>query len=331
MKNEIRLALLCLAATAVPALAQNVSPACETTNFDRTRGIFSIVNPATGTMNQQCFLTVFAAGTPSDQLQQYPRPHLVEGNYAIELAGGGGGGAGGAAKDQGGGGGGTGAAPMRSVQYLSRGVYKVTIGTGGEGGGANSDRQAKWGYPTSLTNINTGQLIAGFQGAETWTAPVQMSLLGTGKGGVHPSGGSDGGSGGDSGPASEEAAQPGGLPRIGGNTGTPGPAGVERGRSGQANAGGGGGASVGSGGAGGSPDASVAGGAGDLGSGGGGGAGGSNTAGPGGRGGHGFVKLAFQTPAPVAQAPVIIAREPAVAIAPAPEPVRTLPMRRDRN
>jgi hypothetical protein len=293
MKHEIRLALFCLAATTGPVLAQHNLPPCGAANFERGRDVFTIVNPAAGAVNQQCLLTVHSGGSAPRQGPQSSLPYMVEGNYIIELSGGGGGGGGGAARDVGGGGGGAGAAPSRTVQYLKPGVYKLTIGTGGEGGSAYGGRTNS-GNPTSLTNANTGQLIAGFQGADVWKQQSRAS--GGGLGGVAAAGGSSGGSGGDSGPRSEEVAQSGGRSQTGGYSGVPGQSGNESNRSdrtgAQANAGGGGGAGVGSGGAGESvsrsgPDAGV----GDLGGGGGGGSGGLNTADAGARGGHGFIRF----------------------------------------
>lgn len=302
MKNEIRLALLCLAATAVPAFAQNASPQCGSANFDQTRNAFTIMNPAAGAVNQQCFLTVFPRGAVPDQARQYPASYLVEGSYIVELSGGGGGGGGGASKDQGGGGGGAGAAPSRTVQYLSPGVYKLTIGTGGQSGSANGGRVGA-GNPSSLINVNTGQLIAGFPGADSWSQRIQQDT-GDGRGGAAKAGGSSGGNGGDSGLRSEEAAQSGGMSQTAGYAGRPGQSGIESGRSAQANAGGGGGASVRSGGAGQSANINAAAaGIGDMGSGGGGGSGGVNAADPGGQGGHGFIRLTMSEPGRQAIAP----------------------------
>jgi len=314
MKNEIRLILLCLAAASVPAFAQSDSPQCGSTNFDQTRNVFTIMNPSAGIVNQQCFLTVYPKGEVPRQARQYPASYLVEGTYAIELSGGGGGGGGGAAKDQGGGGGGAGAAPSRTVQYLSPGVYKLTIGTGGSGGSAGGGR-TEAGNPTSLTNANTGQLIAGFPGADVWRQRSQAA--GDGRGGVATAGGSSGGSGGGSGSRPEGAAQSGGTSQTAGYSGTAGESGGESGRSAktkagrlvQANAGGGGGASVGSGGAGESASRNSVAGVGDLGGGGGGGRGGLKTADAGGEGGHGFIRLTMSEPAPepevVAPVPVV--------------------------
>ncbi|GEM_PF-1731040 len=311
MKNEIRLALLCLVTSAAPAFAQNALPPCGATNFDEARGLFTIMNPTADAVNQQCILTVYPSGTRPNLAGQFPASYLAEGTYVIELSGGGGGGGGGAAKDQGGGGGGAGAAPLRTAKYLSPGVYKLTIGTGGDGGSASGGR-TEAGNPTSLTNANTGQLIAGFQGADRWTQQTQAAT--DGHGGVAALGGSKGGDGGDSGlKKDDDTAQSGGMSGTAGYAGKPGQSGVESGRIAQtdagrvvqANAGGGGGASVGSGGAGESVNSKAVAGIGNLGGGGGGGRGGLNTADAGGRGGHGFIRLTMSGLAPQAIAPEI--------------------------
>jgi hypothetical protein len=302
MKREIRLALLLLATTAVPAIAQNASPLCGAANFDATRNIFTVMNPALGAVNQQCFFTVYRSSDLPTYAKYHRTSFLVEGNYAVELSGGGGGGGGGASQDQGGGGGGAGAAPSHVVRYLAPGTYKMTIGTGGSGGSANGGKIGA-GNPTSLTNADTGQLIAGFQGADTWQQHITAGA-GDGRGGVASVGGSRGGDGGDSGPMAEAAAQSGGASRTSGYAGKPGEAGSESGRrvqgyagnGAQANAGGGGGAGVGSGGAGETVNKNAVAGAGDLGGGGGGGRGGLNTADAGAQGGHGFIRLSVLTP-----------------------------------
>ena len=324
MKNEIRLAVLCLAATSAPVFAQPAVPPCGPENFDQTRRVFTIANPAANTVNQQCVLAVYPKGTVSEQTRQYPAFYPIEGSYVIELSGGGGGGGGGASKDQGGGGGGAGAAPSRTVQYLSPGVYKLTIGAGGAGGSANGGR-TEAGNPTSLTDANTGRLIAGFPGADVWNPSSRAA--GDGSGGIATVGGSSGGSGGDrkgvdSGAKTEKAAQSGGVSQTTGYSGAAGQAGGESGRSVrtkdgpvvQSNAGGGGGASVGSGGSGESVSRNAVAGMGDLGGGGGGGRGGMNTADSGGRGGHGFIRLTMSEPAPQveASAPVIVVMTSAV-------------------
>lgn len=295
MKNEIRMALLCLAGTAIPAFAQNASPLCGATNYDHSQKIYTINKPAADTVNQQCYVVVYPKGSMPVEAAQNPASYIVEGSYAILLSGGGGGGGSGARSDQGGGGGGAGAAPMRSVQYLAPGVYKLTLGTGGEGGKVGG--RAKEGNPSSLTLASNGQLVAGTQGADMWQQ--RYGDISGGLGGVALAGGSKGGSGGDSGPSSEKSAEVGGQLQTTGYSGTPGLAGGERkwtpegSASVQANAGGGGGAGVGSGGAGESPLGSPAAGTGKLGAGGGGGSGGRDAAYAGGKGGHGFIQLSL--------------------------------------
>jgi hypothetical protein len=302
MKNELRLALLLLATTAVPAIAQNASPECGATNFDANRKIFTVMNPASGAVNQQCFFTVYKRSDLPKYASSHRASFLVEGNYAVELSGGGGGGGGGASRDQGGGGGGAGAAPSHDVRYLAPGKYKMTIGTGGSGGRADGGKVGA-GNPTSLTNADTGQLIAGFQGADKWQPRITAGT-GEGRGGVASPGGSRGGDGGDSGPMAEKTAQAGGASSTSGYAGKPGKAGSESSRraqgsvrdAAQANAGGGGGAGVGSGGGGETVSKNAVAGAGDLGGGGGGGRGGLNTADAGAKGGHGFIRLSVLMP-----------------------------------
>ena len=250
MKNAVRLALLCMAATAAPVFAQDASPRCGSANFDQGRNAFTIRNPAADAVNQQCFLTVYPSGARPSEAWQDPVSFLVEGSYVIELSGGGGGGGGGSGS--GNGGGGAGAAPARTVQYLAPGLYKLTIGTGGEGGSANGGWT--WaGNPTAMTNAYSGQLIAGFQGADVWRQLNQAP--GNGRGGVAMAGGTNG-------------------------------------RDGSSNFGGDGGASVGSGGSGESVSNNAPAGIGNLGGGGGGGRGGLN-ADAGGQGGDGFVRLSL--------------------------------------
>ncbi|MBU3900872.1 MAG: hypothetical protein KJ614_18480 [Gammaproteobacteria bacterium] len=313
MKREIRLALLCLAATSATAFAQTPAPACGAANFDQTRQVFTVMNPVAQTVNQQCFLTVYAKGTAPEQSRQLPMFYPTEGSYIIELSGGGGGGGGGAINDQGGGGGGAGAAPSRTTQYLAPGVYKLTLGAGGVGGGANGGITAA-GNPTSLTMASSGALIAGFPGADVWQQRGRAAL--DGKGGIGLAGGSTGGSGGGSGAPLEQGAQTGGASGTTGYAGVAGQSGSETGRAAQtsagmvvqSNAGGGGGAGVGSGGSGESASQSATAGTGVLGGGGGGGRGGANTADSGGQGGHGFIRLT-------------LSEAPAQAAAPTPAPV----------
>jgi hypothetical protein len=306
MKKEIRLTLLCLAVSSLPAFAQTAVPACGTANFDQTRSVFSVIDPVEGAVNQQCLLTVYRRNALPQQARLMPALYPVEGRYVIELSGGGGGGGGGANRDKGGGGGGAGAAPSKTVQYLSPGVYKLTIGTGGTGGDANGGRTSS-GNPTSLTRESNGQLVAGFAGADVWSQRTVAAK--DGRGGAGKPGGSTGGSGGDTkAPGTErpeQMAQSGSMSATPGYAGVAGQGGSESGRRAltrhgvaeQANAGGGGGASVGSGGAGESASMNVAAGSGSLGAGGGGGSGGVRTADSGGDGGHGFIRLTRTSPA----------------------------------
>lgn len=310
MKIENRLALLCLtvAAASAPAFAQPFSPQCGPANFDQSLNAFTIVNPVEDAVNQQCFITVYPRGSVPDQSLQFPAFYPIEGTYVIEISGGGGGGGGGASKDQGGGGGGAGAAPSRTVQYLAPGVYKMTIGTGGEGGSANGG-WTKSGNPSSLTNADTGQLVVGFQGADVWTQ--RGTAGGEGLGGVGTAGGSTGGSGGGntaiSSAEDNKVAESGSRSATAGYSGKPGKSGTESGRTIQTNAGGGGGASVGSGGSGESANRNSVAGTGEVGGGGGGGRGGVTDAKSGGRGGHGFIRLTMSQPA---AEPVIVVQIP---------------------
>ena len=300
MKNEIRLALICMAAASVPAFAQNATPLCGSTNFDKTLNGFSIREAPAGTVNQQCFITVYPAGAVPADAWKSPGSYIVEGTYEIELVGGGGGGGGGGTHAQGGGGGGAGAAPSKTVQYLAPGVYKMTIGTGGYGGAAMGGRTGS-GNPTSLTNVYTGALVAGFPGADTWTQGSQRA--GSGAGGIGLPGGSSGGSGADAGdrsdPKSNEAAQAGSASATPGYYAVAGQAGGESARSARADkdagivvqpdAGGGGGASIGSGATGGSPRV-------------------GSVAQQGGQGGNGLIRLTLTKAAPVAMARAAPAR-----------------------
>ena len=295
MKNH-RMTLIALACVAAPAFAQSALPMCEEANFDRVQGLFTVINPAPNAINQQCFLTVHPRRASASGARSQA-PFLREGNYLIEVSGGGGGGSAGAIRDGGGGGGGAGALSSKSMGYLAPGVYKLTIGTGGQAiatAMANgSDSVFGDGNPTSLTRASSGELVAGFAGADRWTG--RTTLLATpGAGG--DMGGSRGGSGGDSGPGVEEKAQDGGkqaanVPSVG-----PGRAGGEV-TGAQANAGGGGGAGLGAGGDGQSSGLNSApSGAGKLGGGGGGGRGGRRDVGPGSAGGNGFIRLSISEP-----------------------------------
>jgi hypothetical protein len=187
--GKLVMALLTCATTSV--FAQD-SPQCEFANLDRSRDIFTVVNPASGAVNQQCFLSV----QPSGAAGRY-----TEGNYEILLSGGGGGGGGGGAGNDSasgvGGQGGAGAIPARTNTYLKPGVYRLTMGTGGLGGGASGSQgaggNAADGNPTGIVEAYTGQTIAGYPRAEQWAGRSGSYQVATGRGGVAgPSGaGSD--------------------------------------------------------------------------------------------------------------------------------------------
>jgi hypothetical protein len=343
MKHEIRLALLCMAATAAPAIAQNPIPQCGYSNFDQGRNVYTVMSPADGAVNQECTISVHAPGAMPEAARQNPSAYLEEGNYVITLSGGGGGGGGGSNRGEGGGGGGAGAAVARTSQHLSPGTYKMNIGAGGSGGAVNGGRTGS-GSPTSLTNISTGQVIAGYSGPEG--ANLQSRTTEQGVGGVGKAGGANGGAGGDSGPNTEEMAQAGA--RSSTSTSNPGQPGIERGgnthssntRVMQSDAGGGGGASYGAGGDGQSITGTRPAGEGQLGGGGGGGRGGVKHAAAGARGGDGFIRLALTQVTPVAavpeRAPMVAQRPSEPAYVPSaaqesPAPVVMRPARQDRN
>jgi hypothetical protein len=314
---------------------------CGTTNLDQAQNVYTIRNQAAGAVNEQCFIIVYQNGAEPAEARQYPGSYFVEGKYTIDLVGGGGGGGGGGSHIQGGGGGGAGATPLRTVQTMVPGVYKMTIGTGGEGGSAFGGATGA-GNPTSLTNAYSGQLVAGFAGADTWTP--QSQVAGSGRGGVGAPGGSSGGDGGGAGNKSannaqsaqpgtygytgragdsasnDQPAQAGGMLQTSGYAGVPGQAGRESERSAQgdkdagipvqADAGGGGGASIGSGATGGSERA-------------------NSDAQAGTRGGPGLIKLALleATPKVLAAAPAPVAATQAAA----PAPMAARPARKARN
>ena len=178
-----RFTLMFLAcAAAIPAFAQNTTDSrCGMTNFDSSRNLFTVVNPAAGTLTQQCFITVapkdsWSGGTPSLASSQ-----LVEGNYEVVLSGGGGGGGGGVARQGGSGYDGADAIPFKGVVYLSPGVYRVTIGTGGQGGYAGGTTGYDYGGrgadggPTSISEAYSGRTIAGYPNAETWAGVYPQS------------------------------------------------------------------------------------------------------------------------------------------------------------
>lgn len=331
MKSEIRMALLALASVSGPALAQDV-PQCASF-FNNSQQFFTAAGAPDGALNRQCFLTVMPKSGPDAAadfplLSQYPQPQIPEGTYEIILAGGGGGGGGGGMLASGGGG--AGAVPLKTTQYLTPGIYKLTIGTGGRGGtpgmivGGNGEE----GAPTSITKAYANETVAGFRGADTWArAPQSQNYMVASARGI-PVPGPDGtivdgkgapgvngmGSGGDGGRlpdprdgrSYERPAQDGAAMRVADiPTGQPG-------RGGPRDGGGGGGASFGDGGNG----KSIAAGGGDYQS--------------GAKGGDGFVRLRpiqLAQATPIAPAPATV-MTPAPAPAPAPE---VLPRRRDRN
>ncbi len=308
MKLAIRLALLALASTSATAFAQDSTPQCATL-FNSNQNFFSAANAPAGAANRQCFLTVMPKDGPSSlagfpQLAQYPNPQLQEGTYEIVLSGGGGGGGGGGFLKSGEGG--DGAIPSKTTQYLTPGIYKLTIGTAGMGG-TNGGRGGD-GHPTSVTKAYTNETIAGFRGADTSVASSR-GLRSDGSNSTVMAG-SQGGQGGtkpDRNGNGEIAAQAGAPLVVAGLSSSSG------GAAGLRDGGGGGGAGYGDGGAGKSGDTMMNK---DLG----------NT------GGHGFVKL---TPIQIAQAtpraPVAAAPVAAPYVAPAPAYVAPRAVKRDRN
>ncbi len=197
MKNQFRLALLCVAVASVPAFAQNTTDSrCGTTNYDRSRDVYTITNTSPGTVTQQCFITVVPKSAWTGGMPDLSTSQLVEGNYEITLSGGGGGGGGGAGgeREHGitevgvggrGGKGGKGAVPVTVSRYLNPGVYRLTIGLGGRGGMAGSGGHMDSGGghgidggPTNLSDASTDLTIAGFPGAESWNGTYPLVALG---------------------------------------------------------------------------------------------------------------------------------------------------------
>jgi hypothetical protein len=209
-----KLTLMFLAcAAAIPAFAQNTTDSrCGMTNFDRNQNVFTIANPTPGTPNQQCFITVVPKESWTAGMPDLASSQLVEGNYEIAISGGGGGGGGGAAaggtaeraerdrdhdrdraeraerdRDRatrgwteggvgGGGTGGGGAIPVTTVRYLKPGIYRLTIGSGGQGGAPNGGHGGD-GAPTSLSNAYSGETVAGFSGADSWNGIYPQNAL----------------------------------------------------------------------------------------------------------------------------------------------------------
>jgi hypothetical protein len=174
-----KLALIIAGCTAIPAFAQDGSPQCGMTNYDRARDVFTITNPRPGGVNQQCFITVVSKQEWNGGRPDFSTSQLVEGNYEISASGGGGG-AGGAAQSARGYDGAD-AIPFKHMRYLAPGVYRLTIGAGGEGGQAflTEDRGGRGGdgAPTSLSEAYNGQTIAGYPRAESWDGsyPFQVA------------------------------------------------------------------------------------------------------------------------------------------------------------
>lgn len=303
MKTEIRMALLVLASTSATAFAQQDIPQCAAL-FDSANNYFTANNAPAGSNNRQCFLTVMPKDGPNSlagfpQLASYPSPQIGEGTYEILLSGGGGGGGSGGLFSSGGGG--AGAVPSKTTQYLTPGVYKLTIGTSGQGGtngGPGAD-----GNPTSVTKAYTNEVVAGFGGADraVGDGKADNGMNSGGARGVNGQGnGGNGGRHADRNGNGQIQSESGGTMRVAGiTTGTPGVGGANDG-------GGGGGAAFGNGGS------------------------GNTTGSLGNMGGNGFVRL---TPIQIAQAtPVAPAPMAAPSVAPAPAPyVAPVRAKRDRN
>jgi hypothetical protein len=174
-----KLALIIAGCAAIPAFAQSGSPQCGVTNFDRARALFTITNPSPGSVNQQCFVTVVSKAEWSGGMPDFSTSQIVEGNYEISASGGGGG-AGGAARSARGYDGAD-AMPFKRTVYLSPGVYRLTIGAGGQGGQAfvTEDQGGRGGdgAPTSISEAYAGQTLAGYPRAESWDGryPVQVA------------------------------------------------------------------------------------------------------------------------------------------------------------
>ena len=317
------IALLLLAGSAAgcaglaPAPLVSVSdlPDCFESNYDKERGLFTIMNDVGKAVNQQCLLTVGPRAAAA------PASALAAGRYRVYLADGGGGGAGGTMqpfhRGDGGGGGGGGGAGSKEIQAtvdLSEGVYKLTLGAGGPGGTAcvvastSADRSISsgggpgWlGSPSNMVRVATGELVIGTPGADSYARLTRgQHDRSAGKKDAHGGSGPGQASGGQGSVAATastarvEAAPGAGKPASAGAElgGAPGSVSVADKRPGVG--GGGGATSIGQGGGGGgeSPGQNeqppVRG---SLGSGGGGGEGSTSECDPGARGGHGYIAL----------------------------------------
>ncbi len=190
-------------AAAIPAFAQNTTDSnCGMTNFDRNGNRYTVVNSNSGTANQQCFITVVPKASWGGGAPDLASSQLVEGNYEVALSGGGGGGGGGSGHDneRATGQNGDGAVPLGTVRYLKPGVYRLTIGSGGQGGapGASNGQNGADGAPTSLSNANSGETVAGFPRAEYWNGgyPQNSQARGGERGGGGAGGNGDNNAGG---------------------------------------------------------------------------------------------------------------------------------------
>ena len=117
-----------------------------------------------------------------------------------------------------GGSGGYSAVPVTKVRYLNPGVYRLTIGSGGQGGtaGPAGQREAHSGGhggdggPTSLSNASSNETVAGFPGAQSWDGSYPLVAQGSYSGTPATSGASGaagGGSGGGGGGAGDRGVQ----------------------------------------------------------------------------------------------------------------------------
>jgi hypothetical protein len=282
-------------------------PDCFESNYDRELRLFTPNGALGGAAHQHCVLTVVPAGSAA------PLRQLGAGRYFVSLANGGGGGAGGTLQilnrpGGGGGGGGAGARETQTTVNLAEGRYVLTIGAGGPGGSECMRNPFPFGggpgwagSPSNMVRADSGALVAGLPGAETYARPSRSAnerLAGEndGHGGSGP-GQAAGGRGAferdvgrgwvDAVPGQDKRG-PGGS-RDGGDGGAVPATGNRTG------AGGGGGAtSFADGGDGGGESArskDVAPEHGRLGSGGGGGEGNTNDCGPGAPGGNGYIAI----------------------------------------
>lgn len=311
-----RLTLAVLMATgagcaAIEPLAIGDLPDCFDSNYDTRLDLFTLRNVMGQPVNQQCRLTV-ATGDHAGAGRR-----LEPGAYRVYLANGGGGGAGGTLQRPagvsgggrgGGGGGGAGAAESIVMVHLPAGTYKLTLGAGGPGGSACMKGTISFGggpgwigSPSNMVRVDSGALVAGTAGADTYTRPSRaQNELAAGKTDGHGGSGPGQASGGrGTAPATEGAAaeparagdgkRAAGQSSAGGATGTIAPSDKQSG------VGGGGGAtSLGHGGQGGGESQgqqSLAPQRGALGSGGGGGEGSLSECDPGAAGGHGYIAL----------------------------------------